>query len=432
MPHHAAASAGVEAAGRQFQKHGRMLTVRVCVLAGLVVAVLSCGDPPAMEVGPVAYSAEELGVLGPSQKRMLADLTAFGLATAEGQLAELVEPNVRADLRSIVLQRLAMEMALTDAGIDEEALRAAYEDDPRPELVVRHLVVLSERWRSPAHRDSARARAQEALERARSGEDFERLVAGYSDEPLAEERGGLLRPGRRGTWVPEFWDAASSLEEGEISGVVETEFGFHIIKLEERRSVPFEEARDEVLEEFVDLPEALGRASAWVESLQAEMRVDTPAIRSWRPGESRDNVLVRWPDSLSIPPYTGSDLAEYAESFRPSTAAAPQPADSAVPVQFVENATRSYLMMHRAREAGIEPTEVQRVAIRKRWEEQVELWAESLGFREGMPRAEVKAQAIRAQSAQAQSAAQARAGLSRVESGLRQLYPVAFRSETDR
>jgi parvulin-like peptidyl-prolyl isomerase len=71
--------------------------------------------------------------------------------------------------------------------------------------VVRHLVVLSERWRPAAHRDSARAVATEALERARAGEAFEALAAEYSDEPGAAERGGLLEPGREGSWVPEFW-----------------------------------------------------------------------------------------------------------------------------------------------------------------------------------------------------------------------------------
>ncbi len=391
------------------------------------MALVACGDPPIMEVGPIDYSAEDIGVMGPSQKRMLADLTALGLAVAEERLSEVVEPNVRSDLRSIVLQRVAMEMALDDAGIDEETLQATYADDPQQELVVRHLVVLSEQWRPQEHRDSARARAAQALDRARSGEDFEALVAEYSDEPLAAERGGLLRPGRRDTWVPEFWEAASSLEEGELSDVVETEFGFHVLKLEERRSVPFEDARDEILEGLVDLTQALGRASDWVAELQAEMQGDTAAILTWRQGDVPDGPLIRWPDSLSIPPYTGADLREYVEAFRPETVAAIQQLDSATTVGFVENSSRSYLMMIRADEAGIEPTESQRVAILQRWEEQAALWADALGFRQGLSRAEVKAQAFDALGSPQQSAAQARANLSRLASRLRELYPVTVR-----
>lgn len=407
---------------------GRATLLATLLLAGSAAA---CGEPPALEVGPIGYSAEELGVLGPSQKRTLADLAALGLVVSNGRLDELIAPHVQADLRSIVLQRVAMEMALNDAGVDDAALRAAYARHPQQELVVRHLVVISERWRSREHRDSARARAEEALERARAGEDFEVLVEEYSDEPLAAERGGLLRPGRQGTWVPEFWEAASSLEEGEISDVVETEFGFHVLRLEERRSVPFEEARDEVLEEFVDLPEALGRASDWVAGLQSVMRVDTPAILVWRSGDIPDSPLIEWPDSLSIPPFTGADLRTYVETFRPETVAAVQQLDSLETVGFVENATRSHLLLARASREGIEPTESQRVAIHQRWVDQVSLWADALGFREGMSRSEVKAQAFSALGSQDQSAAIGRSNLSKLAGRLRELYPVTWRSEED-
>jgi hypothetical protein len=397
----------------------------------LAVVPLACGEPPALQIGPVAYSAEELGVLGPSQRRTLADLVAFGLAIAEDRTGQLTESNVRADLRSIVLQRMAMEMALDEAGIDDRALREAYSRAPQQELVVRHLVVISERWRPQEHRDSARAEAREALERARAGEDFETLVAEYSDEPRAAERGGLLQAGRQGTWVPEFWQAASGLDEGEISGVVETEFGFHVIRLEERRSVPFEDARDDVLEEFVDLPQALGRASDWVTTMQTQMQVDTQAILAWRSGDRQEGVLVRWPDSLSIRPYTGQDLLEYVEAFRPETLAAIQQVDSATTVGFVGHATRTYLMLERARQSGIEPTESQRMAIRQRWQDQVALWGNNLGFRIGMPQAEVKAQAIEALGAPEQSAALARSNLSKLSTRLRELYPVTVRTSGD-
>lgn len=402
------------------------------VLACLLASVLpACGEPPALQIGPVSYTAEELGVLGPSQRRTLADLVAFGLAFAEDRIADVIQPNVRADLRSIVLQRMAMQMALDEAGVDEQALRAAYSRAPQQELVVRHLVVLSERWRPQEHRDSARARAQEALDRARAGEDFETLVAEYSDEPRAAERGGLLQPGRRGTWVPEFWHAASTLDEGEISEVVETEFGFHVIRLEERRSVPFEDARDDVLEEFVDLPQALGRASDWVARMQTRMQVDTQAVLAWRTGEAPQRVLVRWPDSLSIRPYTGRDLLEYVEAFRPETLTAIQQVDSATTVGFVEHATRTYLMLERARESGIEPTASQRMAIHQRWQNQVALWGTNLGFRVGMSRAEVKTQAMQALGAPEQSAALARSNLPKLSTRLRELYPVTVQTSRD-
>jgi hypothetical protein len=79
-------------------------------------------------------------------------------------------------------------------------------------------------------KDQARAVAQDVLRRLKAGEDFARVVLDFSDEPGAGRRGGSLPPFGRGTMDKAFEDAAFALAPGELSGIVESEFGFHVIQ----------------------------------------------------------------------------------------------------------------------------------------------------------------------------------------------------------
>jgi len=81
-----------------------------------------------------------------------------------------------------------------------------------------------------------RAKAEEVLQRVRNGEDFATLAKQFSSDPGTKDKGGDLGWFGSGQMVPEFDKAAFALKAGEISGVVQSQFGFHIIKVEERKT----------------------------------------------------------------------------------------------------------------------------------------------------------------------------------------------------
>ncbi|GAB4182114.1 MAG: peptidylprolyl isomerase [Calditrichia bacterium] len=100
-------------------------------------------------------------------------------------------------------------------------------------------VDISHILKSPTPSDSASlialSKIKKIAEELKNGKSFEELAKQYSEDPASAVNGGSLGWSDRGTFVPEFEEVAFELKKGEVSDVVQTQFGYHIIKLNDRQ-----------------------------------------------------------------------------------------------------------------------------------------------------------------------------------------------------
>jgi NIMA-interacting peptidyl-prolyl cis-trans isomerase 1 len=125
-----------------------------------------------------------------------------------------------------------MRQASEDAAAKKERDRLAREPT---EVGAKHILIMHVDSKSRPEtvtrtKAEARKRAEDVLAKLRKGASFEELVKEYTDEPGGAERGGDLGVFDRSAMVKPFSDAAFALKVGEVSGIIETPFGYHIIK----------------------------------------------------------------------------------------------------------------------------------------------------------------------------------------------------------
>jgi peptidyl-prolyl cis-trans isomerase C len=157
--------------------------------------------------------------------------------------------------------------------LTEPALRRIYDEATKTaaseqEVRARHIL-----FRVPDSKDEAASKAAEnkvkdVIERVKKGEDFAKLASSLTEDPTGKDDGGDLGYFTRDQMVPEFSEVAFSLEKGQMSGPVKTQFGWHVLKVEDKRArepLPFEQVRGQI-EEF-----AIRKAqSDYVKKLRAD------------------------------------------------------------------------------------------------------------------------------------------------------------------
>ncbi|MEZ5354202.1 MAG: peptidylprolyl isomerase [Bryobacteraceae bacterium] len=191
-------------------------------------------------------AAELRGQFKPTREEMLDHLR-------KNQAGYQVPPTRTVGLLIADADKMGESLKITDA-----ELKAAYDGqisrfrvDER--VNVRHILIKAEGTASKEEKAKAKAKAEDLLKQLRAGANFADLAKKNSEDPGSAQKGGDLDWITRGQTVKPFEDAAFSLKPNELSGVVESLFGYHIIqplKKEASHTKPFDEVRGELLSEM--------------------------------------------------------------------------------------------------------------------------------------------------------------------------------------
>jgi len=140
--------------------------------------------------------------------------------------------------------------------ISDEEMKKYYEEHKvdyyKDEVKASHILISTVddngKELSETKKKEAKKKAEEVLKKAKSGEEFSELAKEYSDDPGSAANGGDLGYFTKGQMVQPFEEAAFSLKSGEISGLVESEYGYHIIKVYDKidKQLTFDEVKDEI------------------------------------------------------------------------------------------------------------------------------------------------------------------------------------------
>jgi peptidyl-prolyl cis-trans isomerase D len=163
--------------------------------------------------------------------------------------------------------------------VSEDQLKAQYQLNIQQYQVanrvhVEHILLMTVGNKTDAEVEEIKKKAEDVLKQARSGAKFEDLAKKYSEDPGTKDKGGDLGWLVQGQTVPEFEKAAFSLQKGQISDLVRTQYGFHIIKVMDKETAhtkPFEEVK-ETLRAPLLLSQADKQASDIADQMSAAIR----------------------------------------------------------------------------------------------------------------------------------------------------------------
>jgi peptidyl-prolyl cis-trans isomerase C len=251
-------TASLSTAFQAARRGGLLLAVAMTAVMGLTAfASAQAPDPVVATVNGIeirqsdlAFAAEDigqnLGQLPEEAKReqlisYLTDVILLSKAAEAKKLGDEADVKHRLDFNR---NKTLMEAMLINAGkgaINEQAMRAVYQDAIKQmgneeEVHARHILFRVEKADDKAASDEAEGKVKAVIVRLKKGEDFATVAKELTEDPSGKQDGGDLGYFTKEQMVPEFADVAFKLDKGQISEPLKTQFGWHVLKVEDKRA----------------------------------------------------------------------------------------------------------------------------------------------------------------------------------------------------
>lgn len=233
----------------------------------------------------VVYQQAEKDKVAPTEKQIQEQIDSFNESIKDDTdyQAELKKMGIDEDFLKFQFARdLAnsnlQEKFEEDTKISEDDMKKYYEDNKddfyTDTVTASHILIKTQddegNELSDTKKKEAKKKAEEVLAKVKAGEDFAELAKEYSEDSSASSGGDLGTFGR-GQMVTEFEDAAFAMNAGEISDIVETEYGYHIIKVTDRvdKQESYEDVKDQIKSTLVS-----EKYSEYIEKLREDSKIE--------------------------------------------------------------------------------------------------------------------------------------------------------------
>jgi peptidyl-prolyl cis-trans isomerase C len=193
----------------------------------------------------------------------------------------VTEEKLRADIgRGLAIQMLVKQEVLDKIEVSDEEIKTFYDENQKlftkkEQIQASHILIKVDADADEAAKAEARVKIDKAAQRVKDGEDFAAVAREVSEGP-SNTKGGDLGYFQRGQMVKPFEEAAFAMEPGQVSDVVETTFGYHIIKVFDKKpegTATFDEVEPQIAE-YLKKEKSQTAVQAYIEKLKESASIE--------------------------------------------------------------------------------------------------------------------------------------------------------------